>query len=52
MKDEREDDGFDASHEGGDAEVDVVVGCRVSWLEELAVEEVEDELQMVSTTDW
>lgn len=37
-----EDDGFDASHEAGDSEVDVVVGRCFGWGEEFSIQEMEN----------
>lgn len=46
LEHEREEDSFDAGHERGDAEVDVVVCGGCSRAEESAVEEVEEDLSM------
>ena len=45
VEDEGEDNGFDASHEGCDSEVDVVVSCLLGWAEQFAIEEMEEELR-------
>ena len=45
MEDEGKDYGFDASHERCNAKVDVVVCRSGSWAKELAIQEVEEQLQ-------
>lgn len=48
LEDQGEDQRFDAGHERRYAEVEIVVSHRARWVEEFAIQEVENQLCMES----